>query len=370
MLAALLGSLLVVSAFREQATVQTISATKKETKSLVVAKTGEHGKDQVTLIRAATRQHSKTHKQSPDDEAEGEDDGDASAVMPQGGGGLDSVLGAVQAEAQLKSAEESHAMIHQFMHNFATNMRYAVLEDSKGDIPEEERQRLMHKIEAERGGPPMQLADDPAIRRRPHHAHMLNAEPRVEEHLQAEEEGRRPRHAHMLNSEFRGGPSKAGQMAAADMMKRSHEEFMDRLNQCMDEDCIKHLYAVQARRREQIATHLRNTPEGPLPRSPQIAADMPTTQESSDGDDEPSEVRNHALIHRSSADDDEPDVIDADEDPPPATKSVALKVRDAMGRSMPLLFGGQPSRATHQSSSIKKRASLASLALVFLSAAL
>mmetsp|Transcript_72083 Transcript_72083/g.168866 ORF Transcript_72083/g.168866 Transcript_72083/m.168866 type:complete len:132 (+) Transcript_72083:133-528(+) len=42
----------------------------------------------------------------------------------------------------------SGSLMSQFMRSFAQNMKYAVLQDSKGDMPEEERQRQMRAIEA------------------------------------------------------------------------------------------------------------------------------------------------------------------------------------------------------------------------------
>lgn len=54
--------------------------------------------------------------------------------------------------AAVRRAQKQHAVMAQFMHNFARNMRYAVLADSKGDMPESERQRLMRQAESEGAG--------------------------------------------------------------------------------------------------------------------------------------------------------------------------------------------------------------------------
>eukprot|EP00927_Polykrikos_kofoidii_P079683 TRINITY_DN76482_c0_g1_i1.p1 TRINITY_DN76482_c0_g1~~TRINITY_DN76482_c0_g1_i1.p1 ORF type:complete len:394 (-),score=59.58 TRINITY_DN76482_c0_g1_i1:123-1304(-) len=49
-------------------------------------------------------------------------------------------------EVVARRAASQHEVMKQFMHNFARNLKYAVLADSKGDLPEAERQRLMHEI--------------------------------------------------------------------------------------------------------------------------------------------------------------------------------------------------------------------------------
>lgn len=63
----------------------------------------------------------------------------------------------MQRQAAIRRAQKQHAVMKQFMRNFANNMRLAVLADSRGDMPESERQRLMAKAERERdtemGGP-------------------------------------------------------------------------------------------------------------------------------------------------------------------------------------------------------------------------
>merc|ERR1719316_905123 len=51
-----------------------------------------------------------------------------------------------EADMAVKTAHDKHNMMHQFMRNFAKNMKYAVLEDSQGDMPEAERQRMMNEL--------------------------------------------------------------------------------------------------------------------------------------------------------------------------------------------------------------------------------
>mmetsp|Transcript_102493 Transcript_102493/g.182089 ORF Transcript_102493/g.182089 Transcript_102493/m.182089 type:complete len:216 (-) Transcript_102493:18-665(-) len=61
------------------------------------------------------------------------------------------------AQARLHSHSAPNLM-SKFMRNFAQNMRYEVLQDSKGDIPEQERLAEMRAIEEDRqraNGPPL-----------------------------------------------------------------------------------------------------------------------------------------------------------------------------------------------------------------------
>lgn len=58
----------------------------------------------------------------------------------------------VQERAAMHRAHNQHAVMKQFMTTFANNMRLSVLADSKGDMPEAERQRLIAKAEAQKQG--------------------------------------------------------------------------------------------------------------------------------------------------------------------------------------------------------------------------
>lgn len=110
------------------------------------------------------------------------------------------IIAQFQARSAAHRAQKQHAVMKQFMKNFARNMRLSVLADSRGDMPEEERQRLIAKAEAEsqaesgEGGmsgfgdagggggggfapPPPEEEDDsmrPPPRRVPRRRHMLN----------------------------------------------------------------------------------------------------------------------------------------------------------------------------------------------------
>jgi len=80
-----------------------------------------------------------------------------------------------------------HAVMKKFMRSFANNMRLSVLSDSKGDMPEAQRQRLIAKAEAQKEGaePPPQempppeaeaseeMAEPPPQQRAPRR-HMIN----------------------------------------------------------------------------------------------------------------------------------------------------------------------------------------------------
>lgn len=61
------------------------------------------------------------------------------------------LLGNLQDRARARLAGgQGSSVTTQFMRSFAENMRYEVLQDSKGDIPEKERRRQMQEIERHR----------------------------------------------------------------------------------------------------------------------------------------------------------------------------------------------------------------------------
>lgn len=75
----------------------------------------------------------------------------------------------------VRRAHDQHSMMSQFMKGFAQNMKMNVLADSEGDMPEEERQTMMAKLEARGAAAPADSDDDmtyfpsapkPPVRRR------------------------------------------------------------------------------------------------------------------------------------------------------------------------------------------------------------
>ncbi|CAJ1384082.1 unnamed protein product [Effrenium voratum] len=60
------------------------------------------------------------------------------------------LIGQLEERARLRH-QRSGNLMSQFMRAFSQNMKYAVLQDSKGDMPEEERLRQLKAIEAARG---------------------------------------------------------------------------------------------------------------------------------------------------------------------------------------------------------------------------
>merc|ERR1719316_2479012 len=96
--------------------------------------------------------------------------------MPaQDGAGADSVADEFAVDLAAKEAKQRHDVMSQFMNNFARNMRKAVLQDSQGDMPEDERQTMLAQI----GGNDPVVDDNPDatyIRQQAHRhrRHMLN----------------------------------------------------------------------------------------------------------------------------------------------------------------------------------------------------
>lgn len=108
------------------------------------------------------------------------DDGpsmDDQSGSSSGGGGDGASTDAMLVQMRLKAAQDRAKMMKQFMNNFARNMRRSVLQDSEGDMPEDQRLKMLQEV----GGQP-QVAEedqDPSEayireRRANHHRHMLN----------------------------------------------------------------------------------------------------------------------------------------------------------------------------------------------------
>merc|ERR1719491_431757 len=70
------------------------------------------------------------------------------------------VVANFQRRAVQRRAHSQHAVMQQFMKKFARNMRVSVLEDSKGDMPEEQRQRLIAQAEAQQQAEAQKQAED------------------------------------------------------------------------------------------------------------------------------------------------------------------------------------------------------------------
>jgi len=134
---------------------------------------------------------------------------DAEPMPAQDGAGADSVADEFAVDLAAKEAKQRHDVMSQFMNNFARNMRKAVLQDSQGDMPEDERETML----AQMGSPvhdPGPQDDNPDAtfmrkQRRIHHRHMLNGGRMVPSWpAEVDEEPKQPvNHAHhrhmMLN---------------------------------------------------------------------------------------------------------------------------------------------------------------------------
>lgn len=88
------------------------------------------------------------------------DDFDADAGAQQRKRRQASLKDAFDADMAIERVRKQHSIMQQFMHNFARNMRYAVLADSKGDMPEDERLAMMRQIQEGPGHDRASLASD------------------------------------------------------------------------------------------------------------------------------------------------------------------------------------------------------------------
>lgn len=112
------------------------------------------------------------------------DSPDAEPLPAQDGAGAD-LADQFTADLAVKEAANRHSVMQQFMKNFARNMRRAVLQDSGGDMPEEERQTMLAQVSDGDSSPEAEDNPDAAWmkqQRRAHHRHMLNGGRMVPSH--------------------------------------------------------------------------------------------------------------------------------------------------------------------------------------------
>jgi len=225
-----------------------------------------------------------------------------------GDGGGDSF----EAQVAVKAAGDRHTVMKQFMHNFAQNMRFAVLEDSGGDMPEEERQRMMNAIHPGSGGDggapggggdggPPSDADDVSPVAGGGGAGMVNqgSPPEDQTAPPMEEEAPRPRHHHrrMLN----GGDAPDAAPAVSQLQHHHRHGHHHRM-------------LNGGGGGEEAQGEPEMPQQAPLQPADDDVSPVPGGEETA------APVRGAGLEH--------------------------LKVRDEMGRTMPLLFGGEPPAAT------------------------
>lgn len=304
-------------------------------------------------------------------------------------------MDAFQQDLAMKAAQDRHNIMGQFMHNFAKNMKMAVLSDSEGDMPEDERQRMMAELEGRPPPPEGEYDSEPAgvdatgrrhRRRHRPHKRMLNggrpaddseggevmlnggrreseveqqeheAAQEAQEHLEQAEELEqgdpppRPHRRHMLNGGRRGGRAAAGgesSEAKIGAMKRDHAMFMKQLEECRDEDCIKQLYARQAQIRA-----ARNGGHA-LPQARRQRHRVEAEEESEDSEDAPppqqeEEEPREEEQPREEQQEEGGDSAEEEEPRPRPHHGAHPTVRDELGRPMPLLFGSADGAQTQE----------------------
>lgn len=130
--------------------------------ALALASVSEAAKTEVKMQTKA-KMHSKAKMHMKD----GFGDGNTEAVQGDGddfdqamaGPTPEQIMAMHQAMA-VKRAQDQHSMMSQFMSNFGANMKMAVLSDSEGDMPEEERQKLMEQLREKGAVVPQEDDDD------------------------------------------------------------------------------------------------------------------------------------------------------------------------------------------------------------------
>lgn len=315
----------------------------------------------VPSCRAAgmkTKTRAKT--KDPWDVPDGSEDAQAA---PEGGSEGDmspedqaGILQEVAQRSAVHRAHSQHAVMKQFMSNFANNMRLSVLADSQGDMPEEQRQKLIAQAEASKqrnsgedeGGPPQEASDDQETapppqpqRQASHRGRMLNmaeARHRQQQRLQQErmqqERMHRPHHRLLPEAEGIGFPAPEGMAPdpATDGMVNDPGMTSEGASRSYDAAPAEDEAPPPPRRQRHHVRMLNMRPgehRQALRRHPHAPREhAPDSHKSAHGQKLPPGV-----------------------------------VRDEMGRAMPVLFFG--SKPTH-SGSLAQNAPLAAMAVLYL----
>jgi len=291
---------------------------------------------------AGTKTKAKAKTKDPWDVPDGSEEAQAA---PEGASESDmspedqaGVLQEVAQRSAIHRAHSQHAVMKQFMTTFANNMRMSVLEDSKGDMPEAQRQQLIAKAMASKqrnsgedsDGPPPEAGGDeemapPPQRRSPHQSRMLN----MAEARHQRERMRHPHHRLLPEAEGIGFPAPEGMAsdpATEEMVNdpgMTSEGGSPSFDAAPAED-----EAPPPPRRQRHHVHMLNMRPGEHRQALRRHPHAPDNHKSAHG---------HQL--------------------PPGV------VRDEMGRAMPLLFTG--SKPTH-SGSLAQNVPLAAMAVSYL----
>eukprot|EP00929_Paragymnodinium_shiwhaense_P115668 TRINITY_DN84680_c0_g1_i1.p1 TRINITY_DN84680_c0_g1~~TRINITY_DN84680_c0_g1_i1.p1 ORF type:complete len:373 (-),score=85.40 TRINITY_DN84680_c0_g1_i1:106-1224(-) len=311
-----------------------------------------------------------------------------------GGGGGEAAGPMIETDAfdrqrAFRRANTQHQVMQEFLHNFARNMKYSVLADSAGDIPEAERQRMMRELRPDMPGPmsrrgmPGGDADDgptdeeiarqfpggPGMRAAAHRrsmphrrVHMLNAAPR--EHSAPEAPAAEEQPVQEPPVQGHGARRHAAR-------QRAHSDVMNRINACGDEACVRAVLA-EAHRGRQVR---QQVPDGDDGEDAVLA--VAARAGGGGGGDAGGEAEQQS--------EPEPAALPDEAQPqrPPTSKHRGNKrkhhrpmllggnreqvVRDALGRPMPLLFSAHPENAAAKQSSGRPLPALVSASLMLAS---
>lgn len=266
-------------------------------------------------------------------------------------------------------ANTQHQVMQQFLHDFARNMKYSVLADSAGDIPEAQRQRMMAELRpdlnARRGGADdgptdeeieRQFPGGPGERRaamRPRHPphrriRMLNAAP-----ADAARAGAAPAEEERGAEEMSAGAGGSDiARVRSQQSRRLHSDVMRRIGSCSDEACVQSVLAEAHHARQSRHYRRQSRPAdadggedavlavasrgggggeqdanaAPPEAAGEEQADAAAAMMSGGDAGEDAPVKPHPKHHRLHA------MLGARE----------RVVRDALGRPMPLLFSASP----------------------------
>lgn len=174
-------------------------------------------------------------------------------------------VAALEAHMVERRASASHKIMQQFMHAFSRNMRYAILADSKGDMPEAERQRMLRQLRENGAAPPDQdaAAAEMAARQPPPERHFMHRRSHAHHHPRETLSMLNGRHHAREAAAGRASSAEGGGMmlnrhaghhrqAAAQHQHQHHSEhererhfdsLVERLNACKTKECVRALWS-------------------------------------------------------------------------------------------------------------------------------
>lgn len=187
------------------------------------------------------------------DEAPPAEASDRDALDPPSRGLRRQDVQALEEKAAVRRARASHQIMKQFMHNFARNMRYAILADSKGDMPEEERQRMLRQLQE--GGADGTAGSDEDAQSAPVQSEFHSGHSHEHHHTLNMLNAHHHRAHHEVGTITMHHRAGEGRSHAAAQREHHYDSLVKRLHECKTKACIMALWDEAKQSRHLAAPH-------------------------------------------------------------------------------------------------------------------